>query len=140
MRVGKVWFLKLLRQVVHWTFAAKFRAYEKIVPKFYLTSLEGNSVLERESSQPISTSIGNRKDCVCLHLHGHVSRQPKRCRSAMLDPKVRWLKSGIVSKVMPSIETHISWKHMSCGDQNWFWWNCRIPSQRDNGQKLRFWR
>ena len=49
----------------------------------------------------------------------------------------RWL---IVSKVMPSIETHISWKHVSCGVQNWFWWNRRIPSKRDNGQELRFWR
>ena len=33
--------------------------------------------------------IGNRKDTVCLQLHGQVSRQPKRCRSPMLDPKGR---------------------------------------------------
>ena len=33
--------------------------------------------------------IGNRKDSVCLQLHGQVSRQPKPCHSAMLDPKGR---------------------------------------------------
>ena len=33
--------------------------------------------------------IGNRKDAVYLQLHSQVSRQPKRCRSAMLDPKSR---------------------------------------------------
>ena len=31
--------------------------------------------------------IGDRKDDVCLQLHGQVFRQPKRCGSAMLDPK-----------------------------------------------------
>ena len=31
--------------------------------------------------------IGNRIDSVCLQVHGQVSRQPKSCRSAMLDPK-----------------------------------------------------
>ena len=35
------------------------------------------------------SSIGNRKDSVCLQLYDQVSRQPKRCRSAMLDPKGR---------------------------------------------------
>ena len=34
-------------------------------------------------------AIGDRKDGVCLQLTGQVSRQPKRCRSAMLDPKGR---------------------------------------------------
>ena len=34
-------------------------------------------------------SIGNRKDTVCLYLQGQMSRQPNRCRSAMLDPKGR---------------------------------------------------
>ena len=29
-------------------------------------------------------NIGDRKDGVCLELHGQVSWQPKRCRSAML--------------------------------------------------------
>ena len=33
--------------------------------------------------------IGDRKDGACLQMHGLVSRQPKRCRSAMLDPKGR---------------------------------------------------
>ena len=33
--------------------------------------------------------IGNRKEGVCLELHGQVFGQPKRCRSAMLDPKGR---------------------------------------------------
>ena len=33
--------------------------------------------------------IGDRKDGVCLQLYGQVSRQPKSCRSAMLDPKTR---------------------------------------------------
>ena len=32
--------------------------------------------------------IWDRKNGVCLQLHGHVSWQPKHCRSAMLDPKV----------------------------------------------------
>ena len=31
--------------------------------------------------------IGDRKDGVCLQLHGQVSRQPNLCRYAMLDPK-----------------------------------------------------
>ena len=34
-----------------------------------------------------SWQIGNTKESVCLQLHGQVSRQPKRCRSAMLDQK-----------------------------------------------------
>ena len=34
-------------------------------------------------------AIGNRKDDVCLQFHGQVSRQPRRCHSAMLDPKGR---------------------------------------------------
>ena len=34
-------------------------------------------------------SIGDHKDYVCLQLHGQVSRQPKRCHSAVLDPKGR---------------------------------------------------
>ena len=38
------------------------------------------------STDPV-TKIGNRKDGVCLQLHGQVSKQPKHCRSAMLDPK-----------------------------------------------------
>ena len=33
--------------------------------------------------------IGNRKDDVCLQLHGQVSGQPKHCHSAVLDPKGR---------------------------------------------------
>ena len=37
----------------------------------------------------ISDAIGDRKDVICLKMHGHVSRQPKRCHSAMLDPKGR---------------------------------------------------
>ena len=41
---------------------------------------------------PYYPYIGNRKNGVCLHLHGQVSRQPKRCRSAMLDPKGRALR------------------------------------------------
>ena len=46
-----------------------------------------NSALAVVGQKRLSeTTIGNRKDCVCLHLHGQVSRQPKRCRSAMLDP------------------------------------------------------
>ena len=32
-------------------------------------------------------AIGDRKDGFCLQLHGHVSRQPKHCHSAMLDLK-----------------------------------------------------
>ena len=36
------------------------------------------------------TPIGDRKENACLQLHCQVSRQPKRCRSAMLvDPKGR---------------------------------------------------
>ena len=34
-------------------------------------------------------AIGDRKDGVCLQLHGQVSRQPKRCSSAMLEQKGR---------------------------------------------------
>ena len=34
-------------------------------------------------------TIGNHKDGACLQLHGQASKQPKRCRSAMLDPKGR---------------------------------------------------
>ena len=34
-------------------------------------------------------SIGDREDGVCLQFYGQVSRQPNRCRSAMLDPKGR---------------------------------------------------
>ena len=41
-----------------------------------------------------SRTIGDRKDRVCLQLHGQVSRQPKRCRSAMFDPKGRAFFSG----------------------------------------------
>ena len=33
-------------------------------------------------------AIRNRKDGICLQLYSQVSRQPKHCRSAMLDPKV----------------------------------------------------
>ena len=33
--------------------------------------------------------IGDRKVGICLQLYGQVCRQPKRCRSAMLDPKGR---------------------------------------------------
>ena len=33
--------------------------------------------------------IEHRKDGICLQMHGQVSRQPKHCRSAMLDPKGR---------------------------------------------------
>ena len=31
--------------------------------------------------------IGNRRDVVCLQLHGQVSGQPKCCHSYILDPK-----------------------------------------------------
>ena len=34
-----------------------------------------------------AVTIGNRKDWACLQLHGHLSRQPMQCLSAMLDPK-----------------------------------------------------
>ena len=37
----------------------------------------------------IAPSIGNHKDDICLQLHGQVSKQQKRCRSAMLEPEVR---------------------------------------------------
>ena len=37
----------------------------------------------------MSFGIGDRKDGVCLQLHSQVSRQPKHCRSAMFDTKVR---------------------------------------------------
>ena len=37
----------------------------------------------------IQKPIGNLKVGVCLQLHGHVSWQPKRCHSVMLDPKGR---------------------------------------------------
>ena len=37
----------------------------------------------------LALQIGDRKDGDCLQLNGQVSRQPKRCRSAMLDPKGR---------------------------------------------------
>ena len=33
--------------------------------------------------------MGNRKDGICLHLHGQVSKQPKRCHSTMLGEKDR---------------------------------------------------
>ena len=33
--------------------------------------------------------IGDREVGICLQLYGQVCRQPKRCRSAMLDPKGR---------------------------------------------------
>ena len=45
--------------------------------------------LVKLGNQNLVIQIGNQKDGVCLHLHGQVSRQPKRCRSAMLDPKGR---------------------------------------------------
>ena len=34
-------------------------------------------------------NIGDRKDVIYLQRHDHVSMQPKRCRSAMLDPNGR---------------------------------------------------
>ena len=37
----------------------------------------------------VTKTIGNLKDVVCLQLDGQVSGQPKRCHSAMLDPKGR---------------------------------------------------
>ena len=46
---------------------------------------------------PAKSSIGNRKDNVCLQLHGQVSSQPKRCHSAMLDPNgraFRWVSGS----------------------------------------------
>ena len=83
--------------------------------------------------------LANR--CTCLELIQQLgnsmldSHGPDISRSQLKLWSTRWLKSGIVSKIMPSIETHISWKHVSCRAQNWFWWNRRIPSQRDKGQK-----
>ena len=46
-------------------------------------------------------SIGDRKDGICLHLYGQVHRQPKRCRSAMLNPKgcAIWCVSGSLYRV-----------------------------------------
>ena len=40
-------------------------------------------------AQKSHCDIGNLKVGVCLQLHGQVSRQPKHCRSAMLDPMGR---------------------------------------------------
>ena len=45
--------------------------------------------MEFEKLMQMKQSIGTCKDKICLLLHGQVSRQPKRCRSAMLDPKGR---------------------------------------------------
>ena len=39
--------------------------------------------------------VGNRKDGVCLQKNGQVSKQPKRCRSAKLDPKARVEHLGV---------------------------------------------
>ena len=51
------------------------------------TSTGAESSLDRVPKKLLS--IGDHKDSVCLLLYGQVSWQPKRCRSAMLDPKDR---------------------------------------------------
>ena len=56
-------------------------------------------------------TIGNRKDSLCLQLHGQVSRQPKRCHSAMLDPKGRTFRcvSGSLYKNITKTTTRWSY-------------------------------
>ena len=53
----------------------------------------------------ITTIIGDCKEGFCLQLHGQVSGQPKRCRSAMLDPKGRafWCVSGSLLLFMENL-------------------------------------
>ena len=58
----------------------------KELRKLHLVTSQSSTVGQR-LLQKVFKSIGNRKDGPCLQLHGHVSRQPMRCLSAMLEPK-----------------------------------------------------
>ena len=62
----------------------------------------------RVGSRMAAEDIGNRKDSVCLQLHGQVSRQPKRCRSAMLDPKGRTFLCVSGSLLWPTLPTWLA--------------------------------
>ena len=57
--------------------------------------------------------IGNRKDVVCLQLYGQVSRQPKHCSSAMLDPKSPAICCVSGSLLSDDISSHTATKDIS---------------------------
>ena len=62
------------------------------------------------SSQVQIHVIGNRKNSVSLHLHTQVSRQPKRCHSAMLDPKggaFYYVSGSLQTRSVIDMSTHL---------------------------------
>ena len=70
-------------------------------------------------------AIGNRKDYFCLQLDGQVSRQPKGCHSAMLDPKGRAFRC-VSGSLQNSLQSDNFWMRRMLS-----------PGKRNNGGRHR---